>query len=80
MYPEYILKKLRLRQGLEHDDTSLDDRLNGLSPEVAFNEACMWEGFLGYGSSILGWVEDIYGIDIQQCADDAKKRKNSTNT
>lgn len=78
IYPEYILKKLRQREGLEPNDTSMDDMLNGLSPEIVFKEVCDWEGMIGYSSSILGWIEDIYGIDLNQCAEQAKKHREFT--
>jgi hypothetical protein len=63
-YPEYIMKKLRQREGLEEDDTSKDNELNQLSPSTAFSEVCDWEGLQGYASTIKGWIEDIYNINI----------------
>ena len=64
MYPEYILRKLRQRKGLDPEDHSLDDMLNGLRPSVAFHEVCLWEGFLGYSAIILHWVQDIFNVDL----------------
>jgi hypothetical protein len=65
-YPEYILRKLRQREGLEEEDTSMDTELKNMSPSVAFNEVCTWEGLCGYGDTIEGWIADIYGIDLQE--------------
>lgn len=64
MYPEYILRMLRQRRGLEANDTSDDDYLNRMPPNQAFAMVCNWEGLVGYAPVIQGWVKDIYGIDL----------------
>lgn len=64
MYPEYILEMLRQRQGLEYDDASMDDKFNSWHPKVVFNEVCNWEGMIGYGDTIIGWVEDIFNVSL----------------
>lgn len=63
-YPEYIMQKLRQRRGLEEDDTREDSDINTLSPGEAFDEVCNWEGLINYGSTIKGWINDIYGVRI----------------
>ena len=63
-YPEYIMRKLRQRRGLEEDDTSEDSDIGTLSPSEAFDEVCNWEGLIGYSSTIKRWIEDIYGVEI----------------
>jgi len=63
-YPEYIMKKLRQRRGLEEDDVKEDQDINTLSPSEAFDEVCNWEGLINYGSTIKGWINDIYGVRI----------------
>ena len=65
MYPEHILKKLRQRWGLDEDDKSKDDVFNNYSPNEVLDEVCMWEGLIGYGPCIRGWIESIYGIDLE---------------
>lgn len=63
-YPEHIMKTLRKRAGLSAEDESLDKELNKLSPSEALNEVATWEGLLGYGDTIINWVQDIYGIEL----------------
>jgi hypothetical protein len=65
-YPEYIMEKLRKRQGLEAEDTSMDDVINQMMPDKAFDEVCNWEGLLGFGDVIRGWITDVYGIDFDE--------------
>lgn len=61
MYPEYILKMLRQRRGLDANDKSRDDVLNSMSMDKAFDEVCNWNGLINYGGVIRGWIMDIYG-------------------
>lgn len=63
-YPEYILRKLRQRADLDSDNDSMDDRFNELSPSEAFAEVCAWEGLRGWDETVKGWIESIYGFDI----------------
>lgn len=65
-YPEYIMKMLRQRLGLDEDDTSRDTELNTYSPSEAFEEVCNWEGLINYASTIKHWIEGIYGFDIDE--------------
>ena len=68
-YPEYILEYLRQRRGLKYDDKSLDDALNALPPKTAFSEVLEWHGMLaGLDARIKGWVEGIYGINLDDLA------------
>lgn len=64
MYPEYILKMLRQRDGLDEDDKSNDDVFNSYSHNEAFDQACNWEGLINYGCIIRDWIEDIYGVKL----------------
>ena len=63
-YPEYIMKVLRQRLGLDEDDTLRDDEINIYSPSEAFDEMLFWEGICGYTDTIIYWIEGIYGIDL----------------
>ena len=67
-YPEYIMEKIRQRRGLDLDDLSEDEDIMAMSPDDAFDACCAWEGFIGWGPSIRAWIEDIYGIDLQDYA------------
>jgi len=63
-HPEYIMQKVRQRLGLEEWDTSRDDEINDMSHDLLFDHVLEWEGIIGYGLSIHGWIRDIYGIEL----------------
>ena len=41
-YPEYIIRYLRQRKGLDVDDTSHDEQLHAMSPSDVFAETLEW--------------------------------------
>lgn len=64
-YPEYIMRYLRQRDGLEEDDTSQDVRLNRLTKDDVFSEVIWWHGLIGgWPALIKRWIKDIYGVDL----------------
>lgn len=63
-YPEYILKYLRLRAGMDESDTSMDTYFNIMRKDAVFEEVLRWQGIIGWGTQIRGWIEGIYGIDL----------------
>lgn len=66
-YPEYIMKYLRLRRGLEEDDTSMDEFFHKRPSSWVFSEILQWKGLLGgWDTAIKGWILDIYGIDLDE--------------
>ena len=54
---DYILQKLRQRQGLDPSDKSMDGNFKLLSPHDVFDEVLQWEGFFGYTDQIISWLE-----------------------
>ena len=65
-YPEYILRHLRRRMGMEPDDTSRDEIFQGMEPKRVFKEVLIWNGLLsGWDRQIIGWIKDIYGVDLE---------------
>lgn len=64
-YPEYIMKKIRQRLGLDEEDKSRDTEINAMSSFEAFEEVLEWEGFIGYARQIKGWIEDIYKVELK---------------
>lgn len=64
-YPEYILEYLRQREGLDEDDTSMDEEFNEMDKDEVLDEALNWLGLIGYGDTIRGLVEDIYDIVLE---------------
>lgn len=65
-YPENIMRMVRGSLGLESDDTSRDGEIESMSQREVFNHICTWEGLIGYGSTILGWINQIYGVDLDK--------------
>ena len=65
-FPNYIMAVLRQRLDLEADDTSRDTEINAYSCNEAFEELLAWEGFVGYARHIKMWIEDIYGIELNE--------------
>lgn len=68
-YPENIMKKLRLRAGLEENDTSKDKKLESYAPNIVFKEVLNWEGLINYDYAIRSWIEDIYGVNISDISE-----------
>lgn len=64
-YPEYIMKKLRLSRWLDEDDNSMDSYFDTMSEDKVFDEVLQWEGLLGWGSTIRGYILSIYGVDLE---------------
>lgn len=75
VYPEHILKMIRKRNGLDEADVTDDDEWNSMDPQTVFCECCEWNGLLGYGLSLLGLVQDVFGIDLDECVEMSKKRR-----
>lgn len=66
MYPEYILKKLRMRNGYDENDRSHDEWFNQMDKNNVFNEVLEWDGLIGgWGGIIRGYVEGIYGVKLR---------------
>ena len=66
IYPEYIMRMLRQRLGLEPNDTSRDEELSLMTPSDAFEEVLEWNGLIGFSSTIKAWIEDTYGFNIDE--------------
>ena len=66
-YPEYIMEYLRMREGLEKEDTSMDEEFNKYDVPLVFSEVCKWKGLLGNWDYIIKkWIKDIYKIDVDE--------------
>lgn len=58
-YPDWIIQKLRMRLGLEHDDTSQDEEIKNYSSLKVVREMAAWElGDPRWADTFLGWLED----------------------
>lgn len=65
-YPEYILRCLRQRWGMNPDDTSRDEMFQSMEPKRVFGEVVHWNGLLGgYDRAIIEWIKDIFGVDLE---------------
>lgn len=62
--PEYILEKLRAREGLEKGDESLDADIKSRSPMLNFTEVLGWElGDERWAVQLIEWMRGC-GIRI----------------
>lgn len=76
-YFSYIMETVRQNLGLEADDTSRDNEINEMERDEILDRVCEWEGLIGYGDTIKSWIEDIWGIsldDIVQQHEEAYKK------
>lgn len=64
-YPERILRDVRRNLGLNEMDTSKDLKILQMDKDDILNSVCNWNNLVGYGSTIKGWVEDIYQISLK---------------
>ena len=64
-YPEYIMSYVRQNMGLDSDDTSNDDLINSMNRKDIFDRVLNWNGIIGYAGQIKGWIEEIYGIELE---------------
>lgn len=69
-YSEYIMEKVRGSLGLDEDDTSMDDYINSMSKMEVFGAVLQWEGIIGYEYAISGWIEEIFGISLEDIEED----------
>lgn len=65
-YPENIMSMVRGNLDLELDDKSRDGEIEAMSKREVFNRVCEWEGFVGYSDTIIKWINQIYGIDLNK--------------
>lgn len=60
------IEKLRMRNGLEKEDTSIDQKLINSTASEKFKSLCGWElGYSSWSKTILNWL-DISGYDISE--------------
>lgn len=64
-YPEYIMSYVRQNMGLDSDDKSKDELINSMDKKDVFNRVLNWNGIIGYAGQIKGWIEEIYGIELE---------------
>lgn len=65
-YSENIMRMVRGNLDLELDDTSLDGEIEAMSKREVFDRVCSWDGLINYGDTIVKWINQIYGIDLNK--------------
>ena len=65
-YSENIMRKVRGNLNLELDDTSRDGEIEAMSKHEVLYRVCEWEGLFGYRDTIINWINQIYGIDLNK--------------
>lgn len=67
-YFDSIMQDVRENLGLEFNDTSMDEKINSMPRQEVLNRVCEWNGLIGYEKTIREWVENIWGIDLDDIA------------
>ena len=65
-YPENIMRMVRGNLDLELDNTSRDGEIEAMSKREVFDRVCSWDGLINYGDTIVKWINQIYGIDLNK--------------
>lgn len=69
-YPEHIIETVRKRLGLKENDTSKDQRILEMSKSQIFSHFLERNGLMGYSNTIKFWVNDIYGVTLDEDEDE----------
>jgi hypothetical protein len=64
-YPEHIVEYVRQNLGLTEDDTSLDGEILAMSRDEVLDRVCAWNGLIGFGDTVKDWVQDVYGVELE---------------
>lgn len=65
-YPENVIKTVRKSLDLEPDDTSRDGEIDLMTNREIFEAICNYEGLIGYADTIIDWINQIYGLDLNE--------------
>ena len=65
-YSEEVMEKVRQRLGVDENDTTLDLDIAGMHQSTVFAHCLEWEGVIGYDQVIRRWIEDIYGVELNE--------------
>ena len=77
-YPPYILRAVRSNLGYDENDDSHDEEIYGMSKDEVLDAVCNWDGLIHYGNRIKGWVESIYGINLNEINETKTKEVSRT--
>lgn len=77
-YPEYILKKLRIFNNLEEEDTSRDQEFQELDPEEVLDQVMKFDGIIGYRYTMLRWIADIFKVRLDPNLQDTQSKEDFT--
>lgn len=59
-YSDSVMRNVRQAFGLEHNDTSLDEKINKMDQMDVFEKWLQWEGIFGYTYRIKEAVDNIF--------------------
>lgn len=65
-YSENIMRMVRGNLDLELDDTNRDGEIEVMSKREVFNRVYNWDGLIDYGDTIIKWINQIYGVDLNK--------------
>lgn len=63
-YSNFILRKLRAYNDMELSDTSRDEEFQQMEPEEVLENVLIYEGIVGYKSTVLRWITEIFKIKL----------------
>ena len=64
-YNDDVMHALRQANGLEKEDTSLDDEIMSMDKKEVFDRYCTWNGLMGcWSDCLLDAVESIYNVKL----------------
>ena len=64
-YPQYIMKTIRKKLGLDEKDTSKDLEIYQMDRKDVLDVICKNNGIEENTSNIIRWIEDIYQIKLE---------------
>ena len=70
--PLSILDSVRENLGIEPGETEFDDRINKMSNDEILRRCGEWNCIADWGLVVKGWINSIYGIDIDKLATEGR--------
>lgn len=65
-YFDSVMEAVRGNLGLDFNDESMDEEINSMTRQEVFDRVCDWHGLINYGDTLREWVENIWGIDLDE--------------
>jgi hypothetical protein len=63
-YSNDIMRNVRQALGYEEDDDIADNEIREMSKSDILGKVLQWEGIVGYESSIISYVQEIWNVNL----------------